>query len=178
MASEVAYKPSISAKDTGYLQSQDTSWAKDSVTGELFKTTSINAKTIIPKIYSSAVLVTHDNFAENDENSVYIVPANKTFLLLGINLSCVWQQIGASGGAATGGWGEMGTMGVIGSEKILRGYGHDGFGTFTMCQNFVALPVFPSGTEFAVRSTEDYFLSTGGVVGYEIDTIEYNSTAL
>jgi len=86
MATGVAYKPVKSANDL-YQSSVATNYQRDQVTGELYKTSGSNVRTIIPEQFRSAILRFAEGSANNSFTKIYTVPAGKVFILASGSLS-------------------------------------------------------------------------------------------
>lgn len=159
-----AYVPVKSLADT-YQSSQDTNYARDQTTGDLFLKSGINNRCIIPEQFKDATFILQDNTAINADNRVYIVPAGKVFLLLGANLQ-ISTDAAALGNAA---------YLKIGSAAILRGYGNgDASGcAYGMSQNFASILVIDEATDIRVSTSDPNVRATGCVFGYEIPKSSY-----
>ena len=159
-----AYKPVLSTKDV-YQGSQNTNYARDQTTGQIFLKSGVNQRCVLPEQFKTAVFVLKDNTANNTSNTVYTVPTGRVFFLLGANLNY------ASDAAAFGNAAYL----KIGSDGLLRGYGNnDAAGvSYGMSQNFASILVFPAGTVFSVSTSDVNVRATGCVFGYEINESEY-----
>lgn len=159
-----AYKPVLSKSDV-YQGSQNTQYARDQTTGDVFLKSGINQRCIVPEQFKTAVLKVVDNTAINDENNVYTVPQGKVMLVLGMSLQISTQ-------AAT--FGNAGRLKING-DGILRGYGSaDTVGVaYALSQNLSSFLVLVYGDTVTVSSQDTDLRATGSIFGYEIDESEY-----
>lgn len=159
-----AYVPILSKEDV-YQSSQDTNYARDQTTGQIFLKSGINQRCIVPEQFKTATMKVVDNTAVNAENNVYVVPQGKVMLVLGMTLQVSTQ-------AAT--FGNAGRLKINGNG-ILRGYGSaEATGcAYGMTQNLSSFLVLVYGDSVTVSSADADLRATGSIFGYEIDESEY-----
>lgn len=170
MAKAVAYKPFKSVNDT-YQTSVSTNYQKDQTTGQLFKTSGDNVKTIIPEMYKSAVLVYGGTAIKNNTSAkAYTVPAGKVFILCWAQMSACWTNAAAYNDVAEfyadGGGTSLTTFFRVQPSPAVAGQEtNTSTPTITM--------VYPEDCYFEVNSSDVTMYASGRVVGYEIDKSEY-----
>ena len=162
----VAFKPIKSQNDT-YQTSVSTSYAKDQTTGELFKTSGNNVRTIIPEQFKTAKLATQDDYASNTYNDVYEVPQGKVFVLTS---AYFWQNANA-GTTGNAGAFRVDINGTKYNLTYMRGTAAASNISFPL--TYSALMVFDEGDTFEVGNATANLTTGAGVVGYEIDKSEY-----
>jgi hypothetical protein len=172
MGKVVVFKPADVGVKDNYQSSVGTNYYRDQTTGELFKTSGNNVRTILPEQFKTAKFINEDDSATNSDNNVYIVPAGKVFILTFAFLNVCCTNAVAS----------------LGSTGRLR-YSTNGGGTYKSLLRFMApvgvsqsnnqgltpsaFMVFDQLTEFNVASSNNAVAATATVMGYEIDKAEY-----
>lgn len=171
MTTGVAYKPVKSANDL-YQSSVSTNYQRDQVTGELYKTSGSNVRTIIPEQFTSAKFICEDDSATNSDNDIYTVPAGKVFFLATANL----DESNSSALAGLGSTARLrySTNGGVSYKSLIRINGVPG-SNFGKCLSIYpsALMVFDENTIFNVSSPNANLAAMGCVMGYEINKSEY-----
>jgi hypothetical protein len=88
MAKAIVFKPSNVGKNDNYQTSSTTTYSKDQTTGELFKTSGTNVRTIIPEMFNATLAVGGNTIiAHNTTQTVYTVPAGYTLIISSLCLS-------------------------------------------------------------------------------------------
>ena len=166
----VAYKPIKSQNDT-YQTSVSTAYSKDQTTGELFKTSGTNVKTIIPEMYKSAVLKYGGTAIKNNASAkAYTVPAGKVFILCWAQMSSCWTNAAAYNDVAEF-YADGGGAALTVFFRVQPSPGVAGQETNTTTPSITM--VYPEGCYFEVNSSDTTMYCSGRVCGYEIDASEY-----
>ncbi len=170
MANAVAYKP-VGSKNDLYQSSVATDYKRDQVTGQLFKTSGENVRTIIPEMYKTAELVYGGTSIKNNTTAkAYTVPQGKVFVLCWAQLSSCWTNVAAynhvSEFYADGGGTNLTVLFRIQPSPSVAGQEtNTSTPTITM--------VYPEGCYFEVNSSNASIYASARVVGYEISKSEY-----
>lgn len=171
MATEKAFVGNPSNNDF-YQSSVSTNYQRDQVTGELFKTSGNNVRTIIPEQFKSAKFINEDQTATNTDNDIYVVPTGKVFILtfafLNVCNTNAILSLGSTGRL------RYSTNGGATYKALLRFMGTVGV-SFSNNQGLTpsAYMVFDQLTEFNVSSSNNALAATATVMGYEIEKSEY-----
>jgi len=171
MAKAVVFKPIGVALKDNYQGSVSTNYQRDQVTGELFKTSGSNVRTIIPEQFKTAKFINEDDSATNSDNDVYIVPAGKIFVMTFAFLNvCCTNAV-----ASLGSTGRLRYRIGGGAYKALLRFMAPVGVSFSNNQGLTpsAYMVFDELTEFNVSSSNAAVAATSTVMGYEIDKSEY-----
>jgi hypothetical protein len=166
MAKLVAYKPIKSASDT-YQTSVSTNYQKDQTTGELFKTSGNNVRTIIPEQFKSAKLIARNNYASNGYNTIYTIPAGKVFILTS---AAFWQNAAA---LTTGNSGQLRVVLGATTYPLVEIRGTAAASNISFPLTYSALMVFQENFKFEVGNATANLTTGASVLGYEIDSSEY-----
>jgi hypothetical protein len=163
MAKVVVFKPTdIGVKDN-YQGSVSTNYYKDQTTGELFKTSGNNVRTIIPEQFKSVKFISNSNFANNTDNRVYQIPQGKIFILTS---GTYWQNADAL---------STGNSSHLDADSFELTYirGTAAATNITFPLNYSALMVFDENTDFRIYSSNAKITAGATLLGYEIDKSEY-----
>jgi len=168
MVKAVAYKPVLSKSDV-YQGSVSTNYQKDQTTGELFKTSGNNVKTIIPEMFASAQFISDFSDGSGAINDVYTVPAGKVFIILGISATTSFQA------SSYGNSGLVDYKSAAGVRKarLCGGYGSDTAGSYTHNLSWASLLVMDSGEYIECGSSNAKVKVFCSVYGYEVKKSEY-----
>lgn len=172
MGKVVVFKPADVGIKDNYQSSVGTNYYRDQTTGELFKTSGNNVRTIIPEQYKTAKFICEDDSATGSDNDIYQVPAGKVFILCTANLD-------ESNAAALAGLGSTARLRYStnggGSYKSLIRINGVGGSNFGKCLSIYpsALMVFDENTIFNVVSPSANLAAMACVMGYEIEKSEY-----
>lgn len=166
MAKGVAYKPIKSAGDV-YQGSVSTNYQKDQTTGELFKTSGMNVRTIIPEMYKTATIAGDFGDASASTDVFYTVPAGKVFIVL---------QIAATSSCEASSYGNNTHLYVTYKNvdfHLSGGYGSTAGGIFAHSINTSSLMVLNAGDSFKLLTSNAKTKIWASVIGYLIDKSEY-----
>ena len=164
MAKLVAYKPVKSASDL-YQTSQNTNYARDQTTGELFLKSGANVRTLLTEQFKTAFFEQDDGTAVDTLTTILTVPAGKTFLLIGASL-----QISTLNANTFNVKGRL----RIGSRSILIGYGSEIPGNgYSISQNLNTIVPIAENTVIRVDSDSPNLRATASIFGYLINNAEY-----
>lgn len=167
MAKAVVFKsPKVSVKDV-YQSSVGTNYQRDQVTGELFKTSGNNVKTILPEMFRTAKFAGDFGDASASSNVFYTVPTGKVFIVL---------QIAATSSCEASSFGNNTHLYVSrgGTEFHLSGgYGTTTGGIFSHSINTSSILVLNEGDYFKVSTSNAKVKIWASVCGYLVEKSEY-----
>lgn len=166
----VVYKPIGTAINDKYQTSVSTNYVRDQITGELFKTSGLNVRTIIPEMFRSAKFVGDFGDASASSDVFYTVPAGKVFIVL---------QVAATSSCEANSFGNNTHLYVTynGTDFHLSGgYGTTAGGIFAHSINTASILVCDEGDSFKVSTSNAKVKIWASVCGYEIDKSEYLGT--